>query len=527
MKEIQSACFYVCPAPSTDAEVSQCGGQTDFFCKNWGCEQTGTCHWLTGSAGRPPPGLIKIQRGATHAQCKTHPTCNLIDISFTDAGKRAANWEKGLTWGLRLYQSRYDNGVLFMLRLKVETLPAIPVEPNTVLRDRPRLPAPAPKQTLAPPVDSTATPSVSTPGQVAPFPSTGRCLLNLLEGAFQALNTTNPKTTESCWLCFSSGPPYYEGLGLLGNFSKTTRHEICSWGSHRKLTLTEVTGKGKCLGTVPPTHKALCNETVAITPSGKNEYLVPPPEGWWACNTGVTPCVSTSAFNSSRDFCIMVQLVPRLMYHDDLSFVTEFEPRHRYKREPVSLTLAVLLGIGVAAGVGTGAAAIVQGNQHYEGLRTAIDEDLKTIEQSITKLEESLTSLSEVVLQNRRGLDLLFLKEGGLCAALREECCFYADHSGIVRDSMSKLRERLDQRKREREAGQGLFESWFTRSPWFTTLISTLAGPLLILVLLLTLGPCMLNRLITFVRERVSAVHVLMLKQQYHSLNSQEDTNIP
>ena len=92
---------------------------------------------------------------------------------------------------------------------------------------------------------------------------------------------------------------------------------------------------------------------------------------------------------------------------------------------------------------------------------------------------------------------------------------------------MAKVRKRLAQQKREQEAQQGWFESWFHQSPWLTTLISTLLGPLIILLLILTFGPCILNKLIIFVREQISTVQVMVLRQQYQALsqNGEEDSS--
>ncbi|RMC14063.1 hypothetical protein DUI87_07519 [Hirundo rustica rustica] len=183
------------------------------------------------------------------------------------------------------------------------------------------------------------------------------------------------------------------------------------------------------------------------------------------------------------------------------------------KREVMTgITIAMLLGLG-ATGTATGVSALVTQHQRLSQLQMTIDEDLLRIEKSISSLERSISSLSEVVLQNRRGLDLLLMQQGGLCAALREECCFYADHTGVVRDSMAELRGRLAQRKREREAQQGWFESWFNQSPWLATLVPTLIGPLTMILLTLIFGPCILNKLVSFVRRRLDKVDILFVER--------------
>ncbi|KAF0873326.1 ENVT1 protein, partial [Crocuta crocuta] len=133
------------------------------------------------------------------------------------------------------------------------------------------------------------------------------------------------------------------------------------------------------------------------------------------------------------------------------------------KRTPILVPVLTVIGIAGSATLGTSALGIQDVN--FKSLSQQVAQDMGLLTQSVAHQEGQVNSLAEMMLQNRRGLDLLFMKEGGLRVALGEQCCYYANKSGIIPDTLATVNQHLLTKYDQREANYGSFQSLFDWSP--------------------------------------------------------------
>ena len=101
-----------------------------------------------------------------------------------------------------------------------------------------------------------------------------------------------------------------------------------------------------------------------------------------------------------------------------------------------------LISLGRMAGIGTGTAGITTSLNYYQGLSKDLTDSLEEIANSLITIQNQLDSVAAMVLQNRRGLDLLTTEKGGLCLFWEEGCCFSTNKSGIVKEAARNLTNR-------------------------------------------------------------------------------------
>ncbi|XP_029411576.1 syncytin-1-like isoform X1 [Nannospalax galili] len=335
--------------------------------------------------------------------------------------------------------------------------------------------------------------------------------MEILTATHDALNRSNPSLAEDCWLCLALGISWPLVLPLSNESNILPSPDICSYTTPFK---------------VQPRY---FNTSICLfSPFQNNSFDV---------DLGLAMFTTCSRFiNTSQTGCLgggkfmYVEITwPILIYPltgldiipgDEpvpLPSFDTFVPRHKRAVQFIPL----LIGLGISGALATGSAGVGVAIDTYNKLSQQLINDVNMVYRSVQDLQDQVDSLAEVVLQNRRGLDLLTADKGGICLALQEKCCFYTNKSGIVRDRIKKHQEELEKRRQELFANP-MWGMWNGILPYLLPLV----GPLVSLLLILTIGPCIFNRLTQFMRERLSAVQTLVLTSQYQALETSDPDNL-
>lgn len=242
-----------------------------------------------------------------------------------------------------------------------------------------------------------------------------------------------------------------------------------------------------------------------------SEPLCPAPGQVFLCGNNLA---YTALPTNWTGLCIQASILP------DISIIPGDEPvplpsldyiAGRSKRAVQFIPL--LVGLGVSGAVASGTVGLGVAIHSYTKLSNQLIDDVQALSGTISDLQDQIDSLAEVVLQNRRGLDLLTAEQGGICLALQERCCFYANKSGIVRDKIKRLQEDLIKRRKE------LFENplWSGLNGLLPYLLPVLT-PFIGFLLILTFGPWAFRKITDLVKQQIDSALARPIQIHYQRL---------
>ena len=189
------------------------------------------------------------------------------------------------------------------------------------------------------------------------------------------------------------------------------------------------------------------------------------------------------------------------MYTED-QLLTAFSPKSWAKP---AIPLPVLIAEGIATGIGTGIGGIGSSIELYPRLSQELNEDMEQVADSLVTLQSQINSLATVTLQtSEKGETCIFMGEEGRC---------FVNQSGIVTTKVKELKERIQLREPE---SINQWKGW-DLTDWASWL-PALVGPLLSIILLVSIGPHILNAMVCFIEITAARQTACILAFQEHQL---------